>query len=160
MTKERKLKKLRVYVDSSVVGGAFNKRVSQETRPFWDAVRRGEVIVIVSDILEKELQKAPERAKDFVDTLPESHIERVVSTDESDSLATQYIAENVVGESSFDDCAHVALATIARADVLVSWNMKHLANLDKKRGYNSVNMKLGYSQIEILTPNMVIYDEI
>jgi hypothetical protein len=46
------------------------------------------------------------------------------------------------------------------ADVLVSWNMKHLANLDRKRGYNSVNMKLGYPQIEILTPNMVIYEEI
>jgi predicted nucleic acid-binding protein len=154
------VKKLRVYVDSSAIGGAFNKRTAQETRPFWDAVQRGEIIVILSDVLEKELQKAPARARDFVHTLPESQVERVVSTDESDSLATQYIAENVVGESSFDDCAHVALATIAHADVLVSWNLKHLANIDRKRGYNSVNMKLGYPQIEILTPNMVIYDEI
>jgi len=153
------MKKLRVYVDSSAVGGAFNKRIAQETRPFWEAVQRGEIIVLLSDVLEKELQKAPERARDFVGTLSASHVERVVSTDESDSLAVQYIAENVVGESSFDDCAHVALATIARADVLVSWNMKHLANLDRKRGYNSVNMKLGYPPIEILTPNMVIYDE-
>ena len=153
------MKTLRVYVDSSAIGGAFNKRTAQETRPFWDAVQRGEIIVILSDVLEKELQKAPTRARDFVDTLPESQVERVVSTDESDSLATQYIAENVVGESSFDDCAHVALATIAHADVLVSWNLKHLANIDRKRGYNSVNMKLGYPQIEILTPNMVIYDE-
>jgi len=153
------MKKLRVYVDSSAVGGAFNKRIAQETRPFWDAVHRGEIIVILSDVLEKELQKAPERAKDFVGSLPEHQVERVVSTDETHALAVQYIAENVVGESSFDDCAHVALATIARADVLVSWNMKHLANLDRKRGYNSINMKLGYPQIEILTPNMVIYDE-
>jgi predicted nucleic acid-binding protein len=150
---------LRVYVDSSAVGGAFNKRIAQETAPFWDAVARGEIIVILSDVLEKELRKAPERAREFVAELPESQVERVVSTDESNSLAAQYIAENVVGESSFDDCTHVALATIAHADALVSWNMKHLANLDKKRGYNSVNLKMGYPQIEILTPNMVIYDE-
>jgi len=153
------MKKLRVYVDSSEVGGAFNKRIAQETRPFWESVQRGEVIVILSDVLAKELRQAPERARDFMGTLPESQIERVISTEESVSLATQYITENVVGESSFDDCAHVALATIAHADVLVSWNMKHLVNLDRKRGYNSVNMKLGYPQIEILTPNMVIYDE-
>ncbi len=46
----------RVYVDSSVVGGAFNKRIAEETRPFWDAVRRGEIVVIFSDVLDDEMQ--------------------------------------------------------------------------------------------------------
>ena len=48
---------------------------------------------------------------------------------------------------------------MARADAIVSWNMKHMVNIERKRGYNSVNVKLGYPQMEILTPNMVIYDE-
>ncbi len=149
----------RVYVDSSVVGGAFNKRIAEETRPFWDAVRRGEIIVILSDVLDDELKSAPNRAKKLVDDLPVSQIERVLSTEESDALAGQYLDENVVGESSFFDCKHVALATIAYADVLVSWNMKHMVHIDRKRGYNSVNLKLGYPQIEILTPNLVVYVE-
>jgi hypothetical protein len=149
----------RVYVDGCAVGGAFNQTFALQTRPFWDAVQRGEIIVILSDVLDRELQKAPERAREFVDGLPKVQVERVVSTNESDDLAERYIAENVVGESSLDDCRHIALATIHHADVLVSWNFKHIVNIDRIQGYNGVNLKLGYQQIEIRTPYEVIHDE-
>jgi len=148
----------RVYIDSSVVGGAFSQRFAQDTKPFWDAVRNGKIMIIVSDILVAEVEPAPKIVRDFFDTLPESQIERVVSTQESNHLAAQYIVENVVGHSSLDDCKHIALATLAHADVLVSWNFKHIVNVTRILGYNSVNMKLGYSQINIRTPYEVIND--
>ena len=148
----------RVYVDSSVVGGAFSQRFAQDTKPFWDAVQNGEITIIVSDILAAEVEPAPKIVRDFFDMLPESQIERVVSTQESNHLAAQYIAENVVGRSSLDDCKHIALATLAHADVLVSWNFKHIVNVTRILGYNSVNMKLGYPQINIRTPYEVIND--
>ena len=150
----------RIYIDSTVVGGKFNKRLAEQTKPFWNAFDRGEIIVIVSDVLEDELENAPERANNFYDSLPKSQIERFVSTPESDSLAKQYIAEGVIDKSSLDDCRHIAVATLANADVLVSWNFKHIVNDDRIRGYNSVNMKLGYPQINIRTPYEVINDEI
>ena len=152
-------KKFRVYVDGCAVGMAFNPKYAAQTRPFWEAVRNGEIIVIVSDVLDRELQKAPLRARELVYGLPKSQIERIVSTDESDTLAERYIAEGVVGETSLDDCRHIALATINHADVLVSWNFKHIVNINRIRGYNSVNMKLGYPQIEIRTPYEVNHDE-
>ena len=155
---EKKIK--RVYVDSVALGGKFNKRLADQTKPFWDAVERGEIRVIVSDVLEYELEKAPQRARDFYDSLLKfHHAERVVSTPESNALAARYIAEGVVGESSLDDCRHIALATIHNADVLISWNFGHIVNDDHIRGYNSVNMKLGYPQINIRTPYEVINDE-
>ena len=113
----------------------------------------------MSDLLEREIQPAPPFVRDFFGSIPESQIERVVSTDESDDLAERYIAENVVGQSSLDDCKHIALATLAHADVLVSWNFKHIVNATRILGYNSVNMKLGYSQINIRTPYEVVNDE-
>ncbi len=149
----------RIYVDSSAVGGAFNKRLAEQTRPFWDAVQRGEIIVILSDILDDELRKAPQRAKELIAGLSQSQSERVVSTLESNELASRYIVERVVGPTSLDDCKHIALATLACADVLVSWNFKHIVNIDRIQGYNSVNMRLGYQQIEIRTPCEVIHDE-
>jgi len=149
----------RIYVDGCAVGCAFTQRHASETRPFWNAVQNGETIVIISDVLERELQKAPDRARELIRSLPNSLVERVVSTDESDKLAERYIAENVVGETSLDDCKHIALATINRADVLVSWNFRHIVNIDRIQGYNSVNMKLGYPCIEIRTPYEVIYGE-
>jgi predicted nucleic acid-binding protein len=141
---------LRVYVDSTVVGGKFNKRLIAQTKSFWEAFTRGEFIVVISDILEQEAVPAPQRLRDFLGSLPESQIERVASTSESDNLAVWYIAKRVVDESSLNDCRHIALATIAGADAVVSWNMKHMVK--RSDGYNSVNESLGYPQVPIKTP--------
>jgi len=156
------MRKIRIYVDSSAVSGVFNERTAEQTKPFWDAVEDGEVAVILSDVLEQEVERAPQCVRNFFDTLlklPNANVERVVSMDESNALATQYVAEKVVGPTSLDDCKHIALATIANADVLVSWNFKHIVNVKRIQGYNGVNRKLGYSQIEIRTPYEVIHDE-
>ena len=150
----------RVYVDTSVVGGMFDVEFEQRTKPFWSAVKRGDIVVIVSDVLKNEVDGAPQHVRDLLSSLPESQIEQAVSTKESDDLAAQYIAEKVVGPTSLDDCKHIAIATLVHADVLVSWNFKHIVNVNRIRGYNSVNMKLGYPQIDIRTPYEVIHDEV
>jgi tryptophan 2,3-dioxygenase len=70
-------------------------------------------------------------------------------TDEAVELATEYIKEKVVGKTSYADCLHIALATISHADYLLSWNFKHIVNVQRIRGYNSINIKNGYKQLEI-----------
>ena len=140
----------RVYIDASVVYGAPTKEFSQDSRRFWEAFRNGEFILIVSDVLVKEIERAPKSVRDRFDALPESQIERVVSTNKSEDLAEQYIVEKVVGESNFDDCLHISLATIAKADALVSWNFQHM--IYRRAGYNDVNEKLKYTRIAIQTP--------
>ncbi len=149
----------RVYIDTSVVGGTFDKEFDWQTQPLWDAVQRGEIVLVVSDLLRSEVEQAPKHVRDFFGSLPESQIERVVSTDEAKKLAARYIAEKVVGQTSFDDCVHIALATLAKADVLVSWNFKHIVNKRRIDGYNGVNLLLGYSPIDIRTPYEVIHDD-
>jgi hypothetical protein len=57
------------------------------------------------------------------------------------------------------DAQHIAMASVARVDVLVSWNFKHIVNLQRIRGYNSVNLRQGYPMIEIRTPREVMSDE-
>jgi predicted nucleic acid-binding protein len=150
----------RVYVDTSVVGGVFEREFQQRTEPLWNAVRNGTIIAIISDILADELENAPAHVQDFFARLPENHIERVTATADSNTLADQYIAAGVVGKTSRDDCRHIALATLVGADVLVSWNFKHIVNMQRIHGYNGVNLLQGYQTIEIRTPNEVIYDEI
>jgi predicted nucleic acid-binding protein len=146
----------RVYVDSTVVSGMFDyhmpERVEQTGR-FWQAVINGEVRIIASDVLDEESGQAPQHVQDFYEGLPESQIERVVSTKESNRLAAQYIAENIVGESSLDDCRHIALATITEADVIVSWNLRHIVNENRIPKYNTINEKQGYKRINITTPD-------
>lgn len=71
-------------------------------------------------------------------------------------MADTYVEENVVGKSSIEDCRHIVMATIYKVDVLASWNFKHIVNLDRIKGYNSVNLRLGYSMIEIRSPNDLV----
>ena len=149
----------RVYVDTSVVGGRFDKEFAVLTAPFWNAVLNREITIIVSDLLERELEKSPQHVREFFASLPESIKEHVAETEESDILADKYITEKVVGRTSLDDCKHIAIATITKADCLVSWNFKHIVNIARIRGYNGVNMLLGYPQLEIRTPCEVINDE-
>ena len=87
---------------------------------------------------------------------PNDRFERIEMTEEIMNLAEQYIIEKVVGRTSLEDCRHIALATINRVDVLASWNFKHIVNLDRIKGYNSVNLKLGYPLIEIRTPQELV----
>ena len=73
-------------------------------------------------------------------------------------LADKYMAEKVVGQTSADDCRHIASATISKVDILVSWNFKHIVNVYKIRGYNSINLRCGYSQLDIRSPQEIVYN--
>ena len=85
--------------------------------------------------------------------------ERIELTAEAILLADTYIKEKVVGKTSLEDCRHIVLATINKLDVLASWNFKHIVNLDRIKGYNSVNYRLGYHMIEIRSPKDLIHYE-
>ena len=146
----------RVYIDTSVVGGQFDKEFSVDTIPFFKSVIKGEIVILVSDLLDAELLRVPEHVRQFLETMPDEFIEHIVLTKEAAELADKYIAANVVGKTSRADCQHIAMATINHADVLVSWNFKHIVNLDKIRGYNGINYQLGYPIIEIRTPKEII----
>jgi len=148
----------RIYVDSSVVSGMFDDNDHPErVKPFWDAVNRGEVRIVASDVLDKEINDAPPHVRDFYRSIPESQIERIASTDESNRLAARYRAEGIVSENSLNDSLHVALASVAGVDVLVSFNCTHIVKLNRIRRYNAINVLSGYTQIEIRTPDEVIY---
>ena len=149
----------RVYIDTSVVGGQFDQEFSADTQPFFAVVTAGKFVVILSDLLEAELARAPQQVRDFLTTLPAAQMERIKLTQDAADLADQYIAAKVVGPTSRADCQHIAMATLAKADVLVSWNFKHIVNLDRIRGYNGINYQLGHSLLEIRTPKEIIsYD--
>lgn len=148
----------RVYVDNSVYGGYFDKEFAEWTKLFFEEVDQGNFRILYSRLIEKELKGAPKKVKDFAkEYLETSEIVRI--TRDTVLLAEAYLEFKVVGESSYEDCIHVASATIAKADVIVSWNFKHIVKLSKIQGYNTVNRKLGYSDLEIRTPMEVLVNE-
>ncbi|NOX86073.1 MAG: type II toxin-antitoxin system VapC family toxin [Chlorobi bacterium] len=151
--------KQRVYIDTSIVGGFFDEEFSEATKKLFERLIKGEIIFVLSDLMGFELTKAPLRVKKLLSKYPQECFEHVELTEESVNLANLYIKEGVVGKANIEDCRHIAIATINKVDVLASWNFKHIVNLDKIKGYNSVNYRYGYQMIEIRSPKDLIYYE-
>ncbi|MCX6236918.1 MAG: PIN domain-containing protein [Bacteroidia bacterium] len=145
----------KIYIDTSVLGGYFDKEFDVATRRLFDEVKKGEYKVIVSNVTEGELLNAPERVRSLLNDLNIDY-EVITLTDDAVYLALEYIRENVIGLTSYDDCLHIAIATISRIDLLVSWNFKHIVNIKRIRGYNGINIKNGYPSIEIRSPKDLI----
>lgn len=147
---------MRIYLDTSVVGGFYDEEFSEATIALFEKVEKGEIILVISELLEAELLRAPENVRNHLDKYSKKQIQRVDLTEEAKLLADLYIAEQVVGATSKADCQHIAMATINKVDVLVSWNFKHIVNLKRIRGYNSVNLKNNYTMLEIRTPKEIL----
>ena len=148
--------KQRIYIDTSVVGGYFDEEFKDDTLPLFERLEKGEIIFVVSDLLDLELINAPQKVRELLHNYSIEKFNRIELTEEAILLGDTYISEKVVGKTSLEDCRHIAMATIHKVDVLASWNFKHIVNLDKIKGYNSVNLKLGYQMIEIRSPKDLI----
>jgi predicted nucleic acid-binding protein len=146
----------RFYFDTSVFGGVFDVEFEEATLQLFERVKLGQLICVFSDLTETELLNAPENVKLHFKNLSEENTERVIVTDEILLLATKYVEEKVVGQTSFDDCIHIATATIYKADILVSWNFKHIVNVYRIRGYNSINIRSNYQALEIRSPKEIL----
>jgi predicted nucleic acid-binding protein len=148
--------KQRIYIDTSIIGGYFDKEFKDATIALFERFENNELIFVVSDLLDLELLNAPTKVRELLHKFSADKFERVDLTDEAIKLAQTYIDEKVVGKTSLEDCRHIALATLNKVDVLASWNFKHIVNLDRIKGYNSVNLRLGYQMIEIRSPKDLI----
>ena len=146
----------RIYIDTSVVGGYFDEEFKVATRSFFKRFENNEIIFVVSDLLDVELVRAPHNVRELLHKYSADKFERIELTKDAIKLANMYIQEKVVGKTSVEDCRHIAMATINKVDVLESWNFKHIVNLDRIKGYNSVNFRLGYQMIEIRSPKDLI----
>lgn len=154
------MKKQRIYLDTSVFGGLHDEEFQEYTEPLFERIKKSEFEIIFSNITEQELENAPEKIRATTELLPENSTEYVKSDIEAAQLAKKYIQEGVVGPTSYADCLHIALATIHNANLLVSWNFKHIVNVVKIVGYNSVNIAEGYKQIDIRSPReLMTYED-
>jgi predicted nucleic acid-binding protein len=148
--------KQRIYIDTSIVGGFFDKEFAEPTKALFERLKKKEVVFVISNVLEGELLNAPQQVKDLLSRYEDCELEKVKISREAEDLANVYIKEKVVGATSLEDCQHIAIATINKVDILASWNFKHIVNINRIRGYNGVNIKMGYSMLEIRSPREMI----
>ncbi len=144
--------KQKLYIDTSVFGGHFDIEFAEYTIPLFERLNKGEFTILFSTVTQEELVNAPKNVKELIKNIKKEHSEFLDINNEAIDLALAYISEKVVGKTSYADCLHIALATINKADYLISWNFKHIVNVQRIIGYNAINIKNGYKQLEIRSP--------
>lgn len=150
---------MRVYIDTSVIGGCLDEEFKEDSIRLFDEFIRGLKILVISDILLLELEKAPTEVRDILKNVPDDNIEYVSLNEESIKIANAYIKEEAVTQENLMDARHIAIATVNKVDILVSWNFKHIVNIKRIHLFNSVNLKMGYSLLEIRSPKEVLDEE-
>jgi hypothetical protein len=154
------MKKLRIYIDTSVIGGCFDKEFSKWSNGLVKDFRLGNFQPIVSDVVAVEVANAPQNVKDKYTEILGFGAEQLVVDEEVDTLAEEYERSGILTPKFTQDMIHIALATVANVDVVVSWNFKHIVHFDKIRLFNAVNSKMGYKELEIYSPREVAnYEE-
>ena len=148
------MNKLRIYVENSVIGGYFEKEFETPTKLLFEMFRKDIYIPVISQHVLAELsQGAPDHVINLLTTIKYEVYEL---TNTMDELKNRYMEQRIVSKRYEDDALHIAIATILKVDALVSWNFKHIVNLNKINLFNSVNIREGYKTPEIRTPQEVV----
>lgn len=146
---------LRIYIDTSVLGGCFDIEFSRWSNALIGDFRAGRLIPLLSDVTAAEVAEAPPAVRDL-------HQEMVLLaggvlpvTQEVAALVAAYTTKRILSARMAADMTHIALATLAQVDALVSWNFKHIVRLEKIRLFNAVNVELGHQPLSIRSPREV-----
>ncbi|MEA2604585.1 MAG: hypothetical protein QOF89_5577 [Acidobacteriota bacterium] len=153
------MKKPRIYIDTSVIGGCFDVEFSAWSNGLMEDFAAGTFMPILSDMVAAEVQDAPEAVRRKYEALLRSEHEFVLTTEEVINLAEAYQRREILTPKFYDDGVHIALASVAEADLLVSWNFRHIVHFDKIRLFNSVNLEQGYKPLQIYSPREVTKSE-
>jgi len=147
---------MRVYIETSVFGGHFDEEFEAVTQDFFQALSQGKIKDLISETLVRELEYAPEQVRALLHNVMERDYEPLPVSEEAVRLSQAYIRAGIIVEQYAGDALHVALATLARADVIVSWNFRHLVNPIRERAFNGVNIASGYGLVSITTPAEIL----
>jgi len=154
------VKRLRVYVDTSVVGGCFDSEFAPWSNALVADFRANRFVAVVSELVAVEAEVAPPTVQRKFEELLDIGAELLPIDRDALDLASEYSRHGILPARFRNDLLHIAIATVGIVDVLVSWNFKHIVRLDKIRLYSAVNLESGYKPLQIYSPREVAsYEE-
>jgi len=139
------------------VGGCLDAEFREPSRRLFDAFVRGDHTMLLSYLTATEVEGARQAVQDVLEQVPDAHIEEIEPSDDAEHLALAYIDAGALARSMQSDAEHIALATVAEADILVSWNFKHIVNARPIQICNSVNIVREHRSIDIRSPQEIDY---
>ncbi len=159
------MRRLRIYLDTSVINFVFANDAPDFRRATIDFFEHHahlyELYISGIVVLEIDRDPDPEHRRKLISVLTKHHINMLPDEDldEIRRLAERYIEKGVVPKAKMEDALHVAYATVHEMDLLLSWNFRHLANVNKEAKIVAVNSEEGYRYpLRLTSPLEVLYE--
>ncbi len=149
------MKKTRIYIDTSVIGGCCDPEFQEYSRGLLSDFQAGTFLLFISELTDAEIQDAPNEVKDIYSEFRGCSDSILELSSEAFELADAYLAHKILSQNFRNDALHIAISTVAGADLLVSWNFKHIVHFEKIQKFNAVNIEMGYKPILIYSPREV-----
>ena len=150
----------RIYLDTSVIGGCHDIEFATWSNGLMKDFSLKNFQPVLSQLIFDEISLAPQRVQDTLTMLLDFDPEILVITENALELTEEYLNRKILTPKFRDDALHIALASLANVDVLVSWNFRHIVHYDKIRLFNAVNLENGLKPIDIYSPREVTnYEE-
>lgn len=157
------MRKLRVYLDTSVISHLEQEDVPdkmEQTRKVWEIFKTGKYEVVISDLVLVEINECKEPKRSVLkEYLAQINYERVNITEETEEIAHEIINEGILNNKSFDDCLHISSAILNDCNIIVSWNFKHMVNVDTINGIRRITFAKRYNNIDIYAPYVLLTEK-
>jgi predicted nucleic acid-binding protein len=153
-----RIKKFKIYLGTTIFNFVFADDAPKErdfTRKFFQQIKAYECYI--SDIVIKEIARcySSKRAK-LMALIEENDLEELSLDDAAERLARRYIKEGIIPSKFINDAYHIAIASVAGMDVILSWDFDHLVKMKTKREVAGINMLMGYGPVDIFSPLEVV----
>lgn len=153
--KIEKMKRTHIYADTSVIGGCCDPEFQEWSQGLLSDFKNGTFVLFLSELTDAEIQDAPEEVKNVYSEFRKCAVQILELSPEAFELADAYLDHKILTKNYRNDARHIAMATVAGADLLVSWNFKHVVHFEKIQRFNAVNIEMGYKPILIYSPREV-----
>lgn len=157
------MRKLKIYLDTSVISHLNQEDVPEkmeQTQLLWKLLQTGKYEIIISDLVLAEINECKEPKRSILkEYLAKINYERVEITEEAEEIANEIIKEKILNRKSFDDCLHIATAILNDCNIIVSWNFKHMVNIDTINGVRKITFSRRFNNIDIYAPYVLISEK-
>lgn len=149
-----------IYLDTSVLNFFFEEEdleKANSTKDLFEEMRKERYRAFISDLVLREIDRADDlKRKRLLSLIRTYQLRHVEVTEVCLALTDKYMKRRIFPQKCRDDGLHIAIATVYQADVVVSWNLRHMVKLKTRREVKAINILEGFREIEIFTPLEVI----
>jgi hypothetical protein len=148
--------KTRIYLDTSVFGAVCDPGPAEcllATRRVLEGLARKRWEGFISTLVLEEVDRAPEAVRGKITgELRTSELTVLEESAESLLLVRLYMTSGAMPANSEYDARHIALATVNGIHTVVSWNFRHMVNVDRRRQINAINLRENFALLDIVSP--------